>query len=547
MNTQQKPIYVIGHRNPDTDSICSAIGYAHLKQALGENAVAARAGKINAETKYVLEKCGYAVPKLILDLYPRVKDVMINNDITIAPDDTLRDLGNIMQHKSVKSVPVVDKNGMLVGIVTVGDLAKLYYEELEMQDLTRAGVDFAMILKVLDGTLVCGSELNRKVTGKVRIAAGSTSTINKIINANDVVLVADRHNAQLASLERNIACLVITSDAELAPELIDTATAKGTVVIRAPYDTYTCARLINQSVPVSVVMKTHVVSFKPSDLVSDIRDAIAGTRYRNYPVVENGKLVGLIHRDQLISPKREKIILVDHNERTQAVDGIEEAQIVEIIDHHRLGGLETNEPIFIRHEPVGCTATIIAKMHWHRDVEIPKDIASLLLSAIISDTVLFKSPTATAEDRQTAERLAQLAGVDLVEFGMAVLKAGSSISGMTPAEIVRNDFKEFQVGESHVAVGQISVMDTAEVLAIKDEILDEMDSIIAKEHNDLILLMVTDIINESTHLIYAGQSLALVYQAFGRGEQEGVIYLPNVMSRKKQVIPPLMEAARQTN
>ncbi|MGI6092551.1 MAG: putative manganese-dependent inorganic diphosphatase [Negativicutes bacterium] len=545
MNTQQKPIYVIGHRNPDTDSICSAIGYAHLKQALGENAVAARAGKINAETKYVLEKFGYVVPKLILDLYPRVKDVMVSNDVTIAPDDTLRDLGNIMQNKSVKSVPVVDKSGMLVGIVTVGDLAKLYYEELEMQDLKRAGVDFAMILKVLDGTLVCGRELNRKIIGKLRIAAGSTTTINKIIKANDVVLVADRYNAQLASLERNIACLVITSDAELAPELIEAASAKGIVVISAPYDTYTCARLINQSVPVSVVMKTNVMAFNPSDLVSDIREAIAGTRYRNYPVVENGKLVGIIHRDQLISPKREKIILVDHNERTQAVDGIEEAQIVEIIDHHRLGGLETNEPIFIRHEPVGCTATIVAKMHWHRDIDIPKDIAALLLAAIISDTVLFKSPTATAEDRQVAEKLAQLAGVDLVEFGMAVLKAGSSISDMTPAEIVRNDLKEFQVGESHVAVAQISVMDTAEVLAIKDEILDEMNSIIGKEQNDLILLMVTDIINESTHLIYAGKTAELIHRAFGRGEQDGVIYLPNVMSRKKQVIPPLMEAARE--
>lgn len=544
MSTKEKPIYVIGHRNPDTDSICSAIGYAHLKKALGENAIAVRAGKINSETKYVLEQCSYAVPKLIVDLYPRVKDVMACTNITIAPDDTLRDLGNIMQDNGVKSVPVVDHNGVLVGIVTVGDLAKLYYEELEMQDLTRAGVDFAMILKVLDGTLIYGNDLNRKVTGKVRIAAGSTNTINKIINKDDVVLVADRSNAQLASLERDIACLVITSDATVATELIDIAAAKGTLIISAPYDTYTCARLINQSIPVSVVMKKSVLAFKPGDLVSDIREEIANSRYRNYPVVENGKLVGLINRDQLISPEREKVILVDHNERTQAVDGIEEAQIVEIIDHHRLGGLETSEPIFIRHEPVGCTGTIVASMHWHRGVEIPQDIAMLLLAAIVSDTVLFKSPTATAQDRQTAEKLAQIAEVDLVDFGMAVLKAGSSISGMTPADIVRNDFKEFQVGEDHVAVAQISVMDTAEVLKIKEQILQEMNNILSKGNDDLILLMVTDIINESTDLIYAGKSVSLVYQAFGRGEQAGVIHLPGVMSRKKQVIPPLMEAAR---
>lgn len=545
MKKQQKPIYVIGHRNPDTDSICSAIGYAHLKQALGENALAARAGKINSETKYVLEKCGYPVPKLIEDLYPRAKDVMVSSDITICPDDTLRDLGKIMQDNNIKSVPVVDKAGMLVGIVTVGDLAKLYYEELEMQDLTRAGVNFAGILKVLDGTLICGDKLERQITGKVKIAAGSTNTINKIIKANDIVLAADRHNAQLASLGRNIACLIITNNADVESDLVDVANDKGIIIISTPYDTYTCARLINQSIPVSVVMKTDVLSFKPTDLVSDIRDAIAETRYRNYPVVENGKLVGLINRDQLINPEREQIILVDHNEKTQAVDGIEEARIVEIIDHHRLGGLETNEPIFIRHEPVGCTATIVAHMHWHRGVDIPKNVAMLLLAAIVSDTVLFKSPTSTVQDRNTAEKLAQIAGVDLIEFGMSVLKAGSSISGMTTAEIVRNDLKEFQVGEFHVAVAQISVMDTAEVLAVKDEILKEMNSIIAKGRNDLIMLMVTDIINESTHLIYAGKPVSLVHQAFGRGDQDGVVYLPGVMSRKKQVIPPLMDAARE--
>lgn len=544
MSNQQKLIHVIGHRNPDTDSICSAIGYAHLKQALGEHAVAARAGKINAETKFVLEKFGMAAPKLIDDLSPRVKDVMADINMTIGPDDTLRDLGNIMQDNGIKSVPVVDKAGMLVGMVTVGDLAKLYYEELEMQDLTRAGVDYAMILKVLDGKLVCGTELNRKVIGKVRIAAGSTTTINKLINADDVVLVADRRNAQLASLERDIACLVITSDAEVDSELISFATAKGTIIINSPYDTYTCARLINQSIPVSVVMKTNVLAFRPNDLVSDIKETIAGTRYRNYPVVEQGKLIGQINRDKLILPEREKVILVDHNERTQAVEGIEEAQILEIIDHHRLGGLETSEPIFIRHEPVGCTATIVANMHWHRGVIIPENIAALLLAAIISDTVLFKSPTATAQDRQVADRLAEIAGLDLTEFGMSVLKAGSSISGMTPADIIRNDYKEFQVGDFHIAVGQISVMDTEEVLAIKDKIVQEMNSILDKGNVDMVLLMVTDIINESSHLIYSGQPTALVHKAFGQGDEEGVRYLPGVMSRKKQVIPPLMEAVR---
>jgi len=544
MNHQSKPVYVIGHRNPDTDSICSAIGYAHLKQALGENVIPARAGKINAETKFVLEHLGIAAPKLITDLYPKVKDVMSGREVTIAPYDTLRDLGNIMQKHDVKSVPVVDADNTLIGIVTVGDLAKLYYDELEMQDLTHAGVDFAMILKVLDGSLVCGENLERKVTGKVRIAAGSTNTINKIINTDDVVLVADRLNAQLACLERDIACLVITSDAEVDNELIAIAKVKNTVIIKAPYDTYTCARLINQSIPVSVVMKTNVTSFRPNDLIGDIKEVIASSRYRNYPVVENGKLVGLINRDQLIIPEREKIILVDHNERTQAVEGIEEAHIIEIVDHHRLGGLETSEPIFIRHEPVGSTATIVANMHWHREVAIPCEIATLLLAAIVSDTVMFKSPTATDKDRKTADKLAKIAGVDLMDFGMAVLKAGSSIGEMTTAEIVRNDLKEFQIGEYHTAVAQISVMDTTEILALKKDIIQEMGNLASKQRYDLTILMVTDIINEGTHLIYSGQPASLIRQAFGRSEEEGIIHLPGVMSRKKQVIPPLMEAVR---
>lgn len=544
MNHQSKPVYVIGHRNPDTDSICSAIGYAHLKHALGENVIPARAGKINAETKFVLEYLGISAPKLITDLYPRVKDVMSKTKITIAPYDTLRDLGNIMQKHDVKSIPVVDAENTLIGIVTVGDLAKLYYDELEMQDLTRAGVDFAMILKVLDGVLVCGKELERKVTGKVRIAAGSTNTINKIINAEDVVLVADRLNAQLACLERDIACLVITSDAEVDSDLKALAEQKNIVIINSPYDTYTCARLINQSIPVSMVMKTNVTSFRPNDLIGDIKEVIAGSRYRNYPVVENGKLVGLINRDQLIIPEREKIILVDHNERTQAVEGIEEAHIIEIVDHHRLGGLETSEPIFIRHEPVGSTATIVANMHWHREVSIPREIAMLLLAAIVSDTVMFKSPTATNKDRQTADKLARIAGVDITDFGMSVLKAGSSIGEMTTAEIIRNDLKEFQIGEYHAAVAQLSVMDTTEILSLKQDIIKEMESLAAKQRYDLIMLMVTDIINEGTHLVYFGQPASLIHQAFGRSEEECVIHLPGVMSRKKQVIPPLMEAVR---
>jgi manganese-dependent inorganic pyrophosphatase len=539
-----KPIHVIGHRNPDTDSICAAIGYAHLKQSLGEDVIPARAGKINAETKFVLEHFGASAPELINDLYPRVKDVMAPTTATIHPWETIREFGKIMKQHCVKSVPVVEADNTLVGIVSVGDLAKRYFDELEMQDLSEAGVSFDGVLRALEGKLICGEDLQRKVTGKVRIAAARTLTATKMIDAGDIVLVGDRGKAQLACLNRGIACLVVTGGAEVSSSVVETAKSRGIIVMTTPYDTYMSARLVNQSIPVRMIMYTDVVAFKPTQLVSDIKETIVQTNHRNYPVTENGKLLGRINRGQLIVPEREKIILVDHNEHGQAVEGIEEAQIDEIIDHHRLGGLQTGEPIFIRHEPVGSTSTIVANMHWHRNVEIPTKIAGLLLAAILSDTVLFKSPTATAIDRETAARLAAIAGLDIQEFGMQVLKAGSGLNNLSTAEILHNDLKEFDIGEDRVAISQVSVMDSSDVLTLKNELIAFMSQMQVKENYDMVVLLVTDIMAEGTYLLYAGQHAGLLVKAFGEQLENGVFYLPGVMSRKKQVVPPMVEAAR---
>ena len=538
------PTYVIGHRNPDTDSICSAIGYAHMKQAMGENAIAARTGKVNAETKFVLEKLGFDKPQLIMDLYPRVKDIMNSKIVIARTNDTLRDLGMMMKNHNVKAVSVVDEQQMLVGVVSLGDFSQLYFDELEMQNLSQTGVDFAGILRALEGKLICGENLQRKVAGRVHIAAGSSALIQKFINKHDIVLAGDRTDAQLACLECGVDCLVLTGNSEVMPEVEELARKRGVIVIKVSIDTYTCARLINQSIPVEMIMKTNISSFKPSDLLTDIKSIVASTNYRLYPVVENGKVVGHINRDKLIVQERTKVILVDHNERGQAVEGIEEAQIMEIIDHHRLGGLQTSEPIFIRHEPVGCTATIVANMHWHRNIEIPADIAGLLLAAILSDTVLFKSPTCTIKDRETAEKLALVAGLDVQQFGMSVLKAGASIKGMSAADIISNDIKEFPIGNYSVAIGQFSVMDSEEILDIKEQLRTDMEALRDKENYDMVLLMVTNIIEEGTHLIYVGQPAGLLSQAFGGNIENGVLYLPGVMSRKKQVIPPLSEAVK---
>ena len=334
----KKPKLVIGHRNPDSDSICSAIGYAHLKNATGDYAVAMRAGKINAETKFILGYFGIAVPELVSDLYPRARDIMRREIVTIKPGNTLRELGQIMKRDGVKSVPVVDDFGQLVGIVTVGDLAKRYFDELEMQDLHEAGVDYGSLLRNLDGSLITGDILEERIQGKVRIAGAKASTMIKLIEPGDILLIGDREDAQLAAIEHGIACLVVTGGAEVLPSVIKAAADKKTAVIRTGYDTYTSARLVNQSIPVRMVMQQDLVGFKPSDLVSDIKPVIIATKFRFYPVTEAGKLVGLINSEQLMVSERQNIILVDHNEENQAVEGIEEANIVENYRPSPFGG-----------------------------------------------------------------------------------------------------------------------------------------------------------------------------------------------------------------
>ncbi|MBQ1621645.1 MAG: putative manganese-dependent inorganic diphosphatase, partial [Selenomonas sp.] len=346
-------------------------------------------------------------------------------------------------------------------------------------------------------------------------------------------------------VEQGISVLIITGNGRVSADVIEAAEARHMFVLSTPYDTYTTARLINQCVPVRRIMHENPVCFKPMDLLSDIKGTMEETHYRNYPVIENGRLVGLVSRDELTMPERDRVILVDHNERGQAVEGIEEAKIVEVIDHHRLGGIQTSEPIFTHAEPVGCTATIVANMHWQQDVDIPAPVAGLLLSAILSDTVLFKSPTCTPYDKKTAERLAEIAGVDLKEYGMAMLKAGSGIGDMTPMEIAKNDSKEFQMGDYHLLISQISVMDTKEVLGLEPQLIEAMTTICEKEGFDMSLVMVTDILEEATYLLYAGSPKTLIGEAFKKDASGTHVYLPGVMSRKKQIVPPLSEAVKR--
>ena len=541
-----KPIYVIGHRNPDTDSICSAIGYAHLKQSLGVNAVAAREGKINKESKFALEYFHVEQPLLIPDLYPRVKDIAMDCKIVVRQHDTLRHLGEVLRHNDLRSIPVTDSQGILVGIVSVSDLAKRYFQELGMTNLSDMRVRYRDIIHATDSNVLVSGEEGETIKGQIRIAAGSVHTIKKLVKQNDIVLIGDRkEDIVLACIDQGISCLIVTGDGRIPAEAIEEAEKRGIFVLSTPYDTYTVARLINQCVPIRRIMHDNPICFKPLDLLSDIKGTMEETNFRNYPVLENGRIVGLVSRDRLVVSEPVRVILVDHNERNQAVEGIEDAKIVEIIDHHRFGGISTSEPIYTHAEPVGCTATIVSNMHWQNDIDIPPSIAGLLLSAIISDTVLFKSPTCTPADKKAAERLAEIANVNLNTYGLDMLKAGSSVGNMTPMEIVRNDLKEFTIGTYRVIVSQTSVMGTKEIMEKEDELIAAMKSICESEGFDMSLVMITDILEEATYLLFTGSPRTLIGEAFRKDTSGTHLYLPGVMSRKKQIIPPLSEAVKR--
>lgn len=544
----EKTVLVIGHRNPDTDSICSAIVYAYLKQQLGLNAVPARAGKINPETQFVLEHFEVPVPKLVDDLYPRLSDIRLAQPPTVTPDASLRDVGSLfVEHEGLKSVPVLDAEANIVGIITVGDLAKRYYNELSIQDLDDGETDFRSIVHTLEGQLVCG-ELAKTFSGKVKIGASEPDTLSTAIKQGDLVIIGDRVDAQLAVLRAGAAGLILTRDTEVAAAVRTAAQQHQAAIITTPYDTYTTARLINQSIPVRLVMTKKLVTLKTTDLLSDVKEKMLAAKFISYPVLERGKYIGMIDRGMLLVPDRQEVILVDHNERSQAVEGIEEAHLLEIIDHHRLGGLTTGAPIFIRQEPVGSTATIVANLTWHRGIELPPALAGLLFAAIVSDTLYFRSPTATMFDEDTAQRLAKLAGIEDAEaFAMDVLRHGSAIGTLPVQDIVRNDIKEFDFGGQRITVSQINIMDRNQALDRLPEIQQALEEFRKQEGCSLSLLMVTDILGEATDLLAAGSPQNQLEHAFGAAAAPGLYHLPGVLSRKKQIIPPLTEAFRKTD
>lgn len=540
-----KPILIIGHKNPDTDSICSAIGYAYLKQEQGFDAIAARAGELNPETKFVLDYFQVPAPRLVEDLHLRIADIKLNKPPTVKPSDSLRDVGKLFVEQKLKAVPVVNDQGKILGLVTVTDLANRYFEELAMQDLKSAQVDYASVAHALDAEFHAGQELaDTTVAGEVKIAAASTNTFVSMVNPKDLIIIGDRFEAQLAALRAGVSCMVLTSGAIPDELIVQEARKLGCVILSTPHGTYRTTRLINQSIAVDKIMQPNLICFKATDLLEDVKQKMLANAYRSYPILDNGIYSGLLDRGKFVIPDRQDVILVDHNERSQAVEGIEEAHILEIVDHHRLGGLTTGDPLFIRLDTVGSTATIVANMIFHRSVAFPREIAGILMSAIISDTMYFRSPTSTDTDRETVRQLAKIAKIDNIEeFAMQVLQSGSVINSLSPSEVVRTDIKEFNFGEYRFAISQIGIMNEQDALKKAAELSTALNELREQRNYDCVLLMATDILKESSNLFFAGER-HLLDNIFGQPIDDLYYHLPGVMSRKKQVVPTLSDALR---
>ena len=548
MGKRKEKIYVIGHKNPDTDSICSAIAYADLRQKVtGQVHEAKRAGHVNDETAYVLDRFGVEAPKLLTDVRLQVRDLDIHEMPGLKPNASIRDTWERMRQEQAKTLPIV-KDDELVGVVSTGDIAKSYMDVYDSEILSKARTQYRNIVKTLDGTMITGNEHGYFMRGKVAIGASSPNLMEEFIEKDDLVILGDLEEAQACAVNINASCMVICKDAEVSPKLIQKAKEQSIVIIQTPYDTFTTARLINQSIPVKFYMTSGPLTmFRMNDYVDDIKDIMAKKRFRDFPILDrHGRFKGFISRRRFLGASKKKVILVDHNERSQAVDGIEEAEIIEIIDHHRLGDIETVSPITFRNQPVGCTATIINQMYEENELEVPREIAGLLCGAIISDTLLFRSPTCTPLDERTAKKLAKISDIDLEQMAQEMFNAGSNLKGKSAEDICFQDFKQFTVNDTIFGVGQITSMSKEELAAIRDMMTEHLPKVLEAHNLNMIYFMLTDILAESTELLCVGTGArGIALSAFDLPDNAKSLILKGVVSRKKQLIPVLVETMQQ--
>lgn len=544
MGERKPKVFVVGHRNPDTDSICSAICYANLKCALNkdEEYIAMRAGHINEETQYVLDRFGVQPPLYLKDVRTQVRDIEIRETEGVSKEISLKKAWNHMKDNNVVTLPITEKN-KLAGLISISDIATSYMDVYDSKILATAKTQYKNILETLDAELVVGDAEAFFDKGKVLIAAANPDLMESYIEEHDLVILGNRYESQLCAIEMKADCIIVCEGAAVSLTIKKMAEEKGCTVISSPHDTYTVARLINQSMPIDHFMrKDNLITFRMDDFTDNIKETMAKKRHRDFPVLDKyGNYIGMISRRNLLNMSPKKIILVDHNEKSQAVEGVESAEILEIIDHHRLGSLETISPVFFRNQPLGCTATIIYQMYRENNVEITKTIAALLCAAIVSDTLMYRSPTCTEYDKMVAEELATIAGIQVEDFAREMFKAGSNLKSKTPEEIFFQDFKTFSINDVSFGVGQINAMTREELIDIKEKLKPYLEKAIGKMNVNMIFFMLTDIISESTELLFVGNNAEeLIENAFGVSADGDSFRLEGVISRKKQLIPAMM-------
>ncbi len=550
MNEQEnvRPIFIIGHKNPDTDSICAAITYANLKnKVFGGNYIACRAGHLNEETQFVLSHFGVDVPAYIKDVRTQVRDMEIRRLDGTSPKLSLKNAWAKMRDADVVTLCATEGDE-LAGIITTNDIVETYMDVIDPRILSLARTSYRNIVETLDGELIEGELDEELASGKVVIAAASPEMMENVIEKGDIIILGNRYETQLCAIELDAACIIVCEGAEVARTIKAQAKEHGTRIITTPHDTFVVARLINQSMPIDHIMKKKdLVTFHMDDFIEDIQEVMASMRHRYFPVLDkNDHYIGMISRRNFLGAHKKQLILVDHNEKNQAVNGADAAEILEIIDHHRLRTIETAGPVYFRNQPLGSTCTIIYLMYKEYQVEIDKTIAGLLMAAILSDTLMFKSPTCTLIDKQAGEELARIAGVDYESFAKEMFHAGSNLGGKSASEILHQDFKKFTVDDMTIGIGQINSMSSEELTEIKDKIMPELKQVAGEDGLDMLFFMLTNIIDESSDVVFSGaKALHTLNSAFGLNSEGDVVTLPGVVSRKKQLLPAIVEAIQQ--
>ena len=543
-------VKVIGHRNPDTDSICAAISYSRLKNVIDADRSykPCRAGHLNRETAFVLKRFGVEPPQLYTDVSPQVRDVDIRLAEGVDGEMSLRQAWMRMRDQSLDTLCVVDGENNLTGLITVKDVATANMDGVDPYILSSAETSYQNVIETIDGTVLVGDPAGKSVKGRIIVGAGSSEMMERAIKKGDIVIVSNRSESQLTAIEMEAGCLVVGLDSKVSKTIRMLAEENDCLIISTPLNTYATGQIISQAAPIRYYMlRDNLMTFTLNTPVESATKLMAKVRHRYFPVVgDDGKYLGVVSRRNLLNLHKKQLILVDHNEKTQAAEGLEDAEVLEIIDHHRIGSLETDNPVYFRNMPVGCTCTIIDQMYQENGVEVDAQTAGLMLSAILSDTLMFRSPTCTPLDERSARRLAEIAGVDLEAYSDEMFEHGGDVSGETAEQIFGADYKVFTSGRFHFGVGQGSYMSERNRKAAEALVGPYLDTAREKQGLDFVFYLFTDVRNSSSDLLMSGKGAdELIAHAFGIAAEDGVCVLPGILSRKKQFVPKLIDTLRR--